>query len=129
MAQVFCVRTIIGQRTLIKLINRRASTSPCALQQGTTATLLTHPALTRTFTSVPIQWLQSQRNKPLLRRMGNQSKLYHYLYAYIHEYAIGFSLHTEQHLLRQASLIWLKTRRLLPWLASEFQTQFAMVEN
>ena len=78
-------------------------------------------ALTRTFPSVVIQWLQRQRNKPLLRRMGNQSKLHHYLYADIHEYAIGFSLHTEQHLLRQASLILSKIRKLPHWLASEFQ--------
>ena len=35
-----CARTIIGQRTLTKLINRRACRSPCALQHATTTSLL-----------------------------------------------------------------------------------------
>ena len=38
-----CARTIIGQRTLTKLINRRAFRSPCALQHSTTTSLLTPP--------------------------------------------------------------------------------------
>jgi len=38
-----CARTIIGQRTLTKLINRRAFRSPCALQHATTTSLLTPP--------------------------------------------------------------------------------------
>ena len=43
-----CARTIIGQRTLTKLINRRAFRSPCALQHATTTSLLTPPAVTPT---------------------------------------------------------------------------------
>jgi len=41
-------RTIIGQRTLTKLINRRAFRSPCALQHATTTSLVTPPAVTPT---------------------------------------------------------------------------------
>ena len=36
-------RTIIGQRTLTKLINRRAFRSPCALQHATTTSLFSPP--------------------------------------------------------------------------------------
>ena len=88
--------------------------------------LYSPPALTTTHTSVVIQCHPGQAKKELQIRMGNQSKLHHYLYAEVHESTIGLTLHTDEHLLRKPSLIWLKTHKPLPWLASEFQPQIKM---
>ena len=111
-------RTIIGQRTLTKLINRRAFRSPCALQHSTTTSLLTPPRCNRRY-SAQIQWHQRQRNKLLLRRRRSE----HDIYVYIHGYSIAVCVLTGQQMLRQASLILSKIRKLPHWLASEFQTQ------
>ena len=77
-------------------------------------------ALTTTRTSVGIQCHPGQARKQLRRRMGNLSKLHHYLYGEVDECKIGLNLHTGKQLLWKPSLIWLKIRRPLPWLASEF---------